>query len=206
MSSLKDEGIPFEADLDDSPSFKLSLGSGQKWSVAAHGGVKTGTGIPGVPKINAELKLGLEGSGSFAFEAYGTLLHVITNLAAVQREILSRAGAAGGNSWDYTWCVVTEVMEAKRSSVAVASGSGATVNLNLGVDPAGAFLDIANLSVGAAVTKQSNMAVAAIATDPSALSFKFRTLKNTLFNGPVFELDAQHALLEGTPEDIQWED
>lgn len=206
MTSLKDEGIPFETDYDDTPSFKLSLGSGQTWSVSITGDGKVGTGLPGVPNVNAELKLGLEGSGSFAFEAYGTLLHVITNLAAVQEEIISRSGAAGGNSWDYSWCVVTEVLEAKRSFVAVASGRGATVSLDLGAEPGGAFLNLAKLNIGAAVTNQNQMAVASISTDPTALSFKFRKLKNSVFSGPVFELDAERFLLEGTPEDIEWED
>lgn len=184
-TTLKDEDIPFKTHVDKTPSSRLSIGSGNSWKLGG-----TGSGEVNVPLANglggsASLELTLSGTGSFSMDAYNILTHEITNLDEVEGEILRR-DARRDDSWKYRWCVITQVLEAERSFVAVANGREASAELDLGVDPKGAFLDLASAEVGAHVSRSSHMAVANLALHPTVLTFEYRRLRDVFPNGTAF--------------------
>lgn len=186
-TSLKDEGIPFKVHIDRTPASRISLGSGTSWKVSSNidAELNVPTPVPGGIDAKARLEVALSGSGSFAMDAYGLLTHEITNLDDVEEEILKRDGRRDG-SWEYEWCVISQIVEAERSFVAVSNSREATAVLDLGVEPDGAFLDLAAAQAGARVASSSHMAAANLNLSPTPLTFKFRKLRDVLSGGPVF--------------------
>lgn len=171
-TTLEDQEIPYRIRKDTTPSAGLDLGHGSKWS----GGLDVETkvaGIPGAPEADGSLKLSLAGSGSFVLKSSDSFVHRIKNLDEVEGEMISRWRADDG-SWAEEWCVVSEVYEASRSFVAVASDREASMSFDLGVKPAGAFLDLASVGVGARVSTATYVSGHSLQTSPTPLTFSVR--------------------------------
>jgi hypothetical protein len=170
-TTLNDQGIPFRKHHDQSPSAGLDLAHGESWTVAGNAGA--GGGVPGGPSAHGLLHLALSGAGSFVLRTSDSLVHRIANLDEVEAEMISRFQARDG-SWDEKWCMVSEVFVASRAFIAVASSSGASLDLDLGVQPSGAFLDLSEASVGARIGITSNVSTKVLAMSPSVLTFNIR--------------------------------
>lgn len=170
-STLKDEGIPFRVREDDTPSEGLDLANGENWEVS--GGVTGDVKVPGGPSGHGVLKLSLSGSGSFVLRTSDSIVNTISNLNEVEGEMLHRFRTGNGD-WDKSWFVVNEIFVPSRAFVAVANGRAASLNLDLGVQPSGAVLDLAEATVGARIGETSNVSGKLLALTPAALTFNVR--------------------------------
>lgn len=204
--TLEEVGIPFRPHHDKTPSEGLDLGHGYSWStgVAVDAQAKV-PGIPGGPQVEGSLQLSLSGSGSFVLKSSDSLVHYIKNLDEVEGEMISLFRARDGR-WAEDWCVVSEVYVASRSFVAVSDGNEASLSIDLGAKPAGAFLDLASVNAGAHIGNTSHVAGKVLALDPAVLTFGIRRVDRDWTTGMLYvdtPLVVRGADLD---KDMKWED
>lgn len=200
-TTLKAQEIPFSAYYDKNPSDGLDLSRGDEWALGVDGGAEGG--VPGGPSGHAVLKLSLSGSGSFVFRTADSLVHRIEDLDNVEGEMLSRFQADDG-TWDEKWCVVSEVFVGSRSFMAVADGTSATLDLNLGVKPSGAVLNLAEAKAGAHISRTKNVSSKFLSMAPTVLTFNVR---RATWNGAAGGRGLAGAAVEAatTADDMNWE-
>ncbi|WP_162948069.1 hypothetical protein [Streptomyces europaeiscabiei] len=168
-TTLKDLGLEVEVELDATgTSHQVTSKTGAKVRSILKGDVSNP--LEGVPAGNAALGFSFSRDKAFALYAYNARVNRIKNLAAVEEWMLN------SGKWDNKWICVAEVTVANPSILAVAAGTDASANIDLGAEISGPA-DLGKVDAEIGMAFQSNLAAQSVSNEPTAVMWRGRGIK-----------------------------
>lgn len=194
QTSLKEMGIRFKSRKSDSVvDFKHSSTSGFSISTRSSGNVSVGGTVP---VGHATVEIDFSEAGAFLFHASGCSVDEIDNVGTIGHEVMPLVKSG---EWQSSYILVVAVVSATCATILISNSQKSKVELS--VDTADAISDLANLSAGVKVQKQSGDVTQFVAISGISPLFRGARVKRAfldrllgrpkkiLFRGPLSNLD-----------------
>ncbi len=201
-STLESENIPMKVRVDES---KGSL----KYN--SEGSVEIKTKLSGKAKmpqsqlgeLDAGFTINFSREKSIVFQLNDTKTHIITNVGAIETEVLNRFMQ---NKWRKNWVIITELIEGKEGTIIISNSKESSIELkaNANVNPS-ENINIADANLDLGVVSKKNIGTEIIAKDGLTPLYRVAGIKKKIFGG-ASGLEAKGGLDIGTLQELPLED
>jgi hypothetical protein len=183
VTSLRDEGIPFEV-RDDGGSANLEYTSADAVSIQLKAAGAVPAAGSAITQADAGITIAFNRANAVVFQATGCTTASIANQAALGDEIISRVL---DGTWREDYVVVTEVITTKAATIVISSGRDARCELLAKAQVQPAAITLADIGADLRVAYTSNIGTKIIAEKELTPLFKASWVKWKFFAGPTFE-------------------
>jgi hypothetical protein len=175
LSNLKDLGINFETESDNSPG---SLNYVSENAVTISTKLKGDAGIPqfNLNVADAGIIVNFSRDKGVVFEAEGVVQTRIKNVIAVDRAILK---AYKSGDWKHNWAAISEIKSADSGTVLISQGGDAAIGLKAKAQVP--KMSLANINANFDITYSRNLATTILCTRGLTPLFKIRGIVTPLF-------------------------
>ncbi len=179
-STLESENIPMEVRVDENEgSLKYN----------SEGSVDIKTKLAGKAKmpqsqlgeLDAGFSIHFSREKSIVFQLNGAKTHIITNVGAIETEVLSRFMQ---NKWRKNWVIITELIEGKEGTIIISNSKESSIELKAkaNVNPS-ANIDIADASLDLGVVSKKNIGTEIIGKGGLTPLYRVAGIKKKIFGG-----------------------
>ncbi len=155
LGNIRDLRVAFSV-RDDPTQDQITFSSQGKTEVTLAAAGAVATGMPVTVKASIDIAFGSE--KAVFFNASKCKYITITDLVALGKEIMRLFES---DSWDRSWSIVTQVVEAASTTVVVSGSSSASVRLEALGDVPNINLADASVKLGVATSKNVGLTIAA---------------------------------------------
>lgn len=151
-TTLEGEGISFQVTEDTSPA-QLDLSSSSDVKVTFKVGGQVSTTAPSIPQASAGVVVEFGRKAAYVIKAGQVFEPRITNVAALEAEILARVRAG---RWDPDWVVISQIVRAPRADILVSESSSSRVEITARGDAnIGQVVQLGNVDAAFQITSES---------------------------------------------------
>lgn len=169
-------------------TYSLTTGSGTSMRVLARGEIGPG----GVPVAKAQADVSFSASDSVFFNAAGCTVDEIEDQVGLGNQLLQMFAQ---RQWNDDWYIVTRIVQATSSTIAVSQSAGASLRLEAKGDDA--RLDLADARLGLVATHIDQVTNLFVSEDGLTPLIGLSRVRRRILKGPVFgvtEEDAEDTL------------
>ena len=201
-SSLEDEKIPMDVRVDENEG---SLKYNSSGSVDIKSKLSGEATIPNsaLGELDAGFSISFSREKSIVFQVNGTKTYMITNVGAIEREVLQRFMA---NQWPKDWVIITELVEGKEGTIIISNSSSSSIDLkaNGDISAAGA-LNVASTDLGLSVVSKKNIGTEIIGKQGLTPLYRAAGIKKSIF-GKASGLESKGDLSVGNLEALPFDE
>ncbi|GAB3929607.1 hypothetical protein [Larkinella terrae] len=180
QSSLEKEGIPMEV-MDD-----LSEGT---LDYSSTGSVQIGVKLAGQAPLagsvlsdaDAGFSIDFASEKSIVFQADKTKTIQITNMGAIEREVIKRVKAG---QWVKEWAIVTQLVQATTATIIISFSSNSKIDLKASANVGTPQLKLTDASLGLTVANEKGSHFKAIASSGITPLYRVAGFRHPLFGRP----------------------
>ena len=177
QSNLEKEGIPMEV-MDDTSEGVVDYSSS--------GSVKIGVKLAGqaplagsaLTDVDAGFSLDFASDKSILFQADKTKTIQITNLGAIEREVVQRVN---DGRWPKDWLIVTQLMQAASATIIISFSSNSKIDLKASANVGTSQLKLTDASLGLNVVSERGSHFKAIAANGITPLYRVMGYRHPLF-------------------------
>jgi hypothetical protein len=199
ITTLKDLGIEFSI---TTATDKINL------EYASFGCVETSfsageEGIPGTPAVDASVNLVFSKENAVVFAAAQCLPKRIANQRTLGEAVLQFHEA---DRWNPRWVVVTELLDAKATTILISGQAHAEMSLSAKSSLGGSLISLADADAGVSVKSARGVGLKIVAARGLRPLFRAYGVRTRILRSPEFELKARTDADRKSIEFVKFED
>ncbi len=201
-STLESENIPMDVRVDESEG-SLKYNSEGSVEIKAKLSGKAKMPQSQLGELDAGFTINFSREKSIVFQLNGTKTHIITNVGAIETEVLSRFMQ---NKWRKNWVIITELIEGKEGTIIISNSKESSIELraNANVNPS-ENINIADAKLDLGVVSKKNIGTEIIAKNGLTPLYRVAGIRKKLFGGAT-ELEAKGGLDIGSLQELPLDD
>ncbi|RAI75909.1 hypothetical protein HMF3257_20220 [Spirosoma telluris] len=177
QSSLEKEGIPMEV-MDDTSEGVLDYSSSGSVQVGVKAAGQAPLAGSALTDADAGFSIDFSSDKSILFQADKTKTIQITNLGAIEREVIQRVNAG---SWPKDWLIVTQLMQATTATIIISFSSNSKIDLKASANVGTPQLKLTDASLGLSVVSEKGSHFKSIAANGITPLYRVVGYRHPLF-------------------------
>ena len=177
QSSLGKEGIPMEV-MDDTSKGVVDYSSSGSVNIGVKAAGQAPLAGSALTNVDAGFSIGFASDKSVLFQADKTKTLQITNLGAIEREVIQRVN---DSRWPKDWLIVTQLVQAATATIIISFSSNSKIDLKASANVGTPQLKLTDASLGLSVVNEKGSHFKAIAANGITPLYRVMGYRHPLF-------------------------